>query len=451
MRGSSYALGFAGWLVIAAALFCAIACLGAAAARAATDRGPVFFGGSMANRSSTWYAGRLSGSSDTDPNTFWMTPSALGSCHLTLMVTNAPGAGKSWDATLRYKSSAPAAGSDCGDEVGSMSTATGTCTISGATAKNCDADITFAASPAAASCLQLVVTRTGSTAGSGESTWTMSCTESGGADGISTWSPADTVSRGSSFYAGTWTSGIVNNSGSIWILPYAIGACTGGLQVETVPGATATRSIAWYVSSTGLSAGAGTTSCGTLSYSAGSTLCTIGSSDKQCAFSITNTVTAPAFGCAVYKATSTNSPASTGGETWHLGCSADSSPSYTAGGRVFASGDSGGQRTSFNMGPRMRTNLTGNAGYWLNDGVALDECDIGTSFTNLGAGTGTPTWTISIRYSTAAKTTAQRCNDLTYTTTNLCTLTVGTHRSCTATNQSVSIVAGGCFQLRATA
>ncbi|MFI5396592.1 MAG: hypothetical protein ACHQ9S_13745 [Candidatus Binatia bacterium] len=416
------------------------------AASASTDGGETFSVGANLSGAAPYYLGAV-GSSTNGANTFWMTGNALGTCSVVASVTTAPGAGTSYNIEIYYKTSAPSTANDCVADLANMSSVAG-CTLSG-TSTNCTGT-GIAVPSAAGSCIQVKAsTASGSPVAPGSTTVTLSCTEAAGADGIPAYSFGDSTGGSATpFYAGSGATSTSSTSLNTFVIATsALNACSGAASVHSSGNG---WNIAFRKSTTALAAGAGTTTCADLTYSQSATECAINSTGAHsCSWAMDNTLTVPQFGCFGLVWTGQGAAAATSGEDWALNCSGDSSTPFTAGGPAFFGSNTSNRTATFYMGPLSGTSEY-NQEYWVNDaGYALSTCNIAVAFGQVGSGSSTPTWTIKAHVSTAGLTSAQACGDLTYTDTTLCTMTVGTHQSCTASAQSLDIPNGGCFQLQA--
>jgi hypothetical protein len=430
------------------AIFILLGLLLVRSAHAALDGGEYFAGsGGSISSANTWYGGFAVATTQTAP-TFYTTSRALGGCHLSVALGTAPGSAKSWDISISYNTAAPAAGNDCITDAGSMSDIAG-CSVSGSD-KFCSADVTF--SPGAGSCLQVKGASANSAANTGSIDWSLDCWEASAVDGISSMANYQQSILNVAYIgaAQNVSQPAATVPAAFIIAPYAIAACAGSLVIDTVPGGTGNRDFEVRTTASTLDAGAGTTTCGDFTYSTSASKCNIGSAAKRCSFTIDNTVTVPQFSCFSGVVTRNNSAAAAVPWT-NLSCSADSSAPYSTGGPWFYGGNPGSPTGTYTAthylgpGPTNATS-TNQDTFWVNGQYALSGCNAAIALKQVGAGSSSPTWTVKARTSTAGLSSTQSCADLSYDETTLCTLTVGTHVSCTATN-AFSVPAHGCLGL----
>lgn len=387
----------------------------------------------------TWWGGTSGGTTQATQTLFWTTPHALSSCTLLVGMATAPGTGKQWDITVNYTVNPPAG--QCKDDVASLQAATGTCTVSGNTAKTCEQGITFGSTPGAGACLQIAATGTSGINAGSITNWTLTCD----ADSAMPYAHgyASDAATSASNYEGPLGAGLssTRNNQTEFIMPMAVSSCEGTQTVTNVPGGSASRNISLYPSATTLAAGAGTTNCADQTYSAGSgTLCSIGSAAHTCQWSASTAVQPAQFTC-MSVVNGSASAATAGGEEWAIGCDA-SSP--TLGLWSYAI-DNGRTATFY---------LPGGTGinYWVNPSAnVMATCDVGLALGSAISGSGV-SWDVDLYASTAGMTSTVGCFNLSYTKkATLCTLTAADgHKSCTATNVAADIPAKGCYYIKLT-
>jgi hypothetical protein len=175
-------------------------------------------------------------------------------------------------------------------------------------------------------------------------------------------------------------------------------------------------------------------------------LCTISGANKGCPHlgNILVDIVGPA--CLRGHAIVGGTPPPRQGGTASLHCHDASGQSPTH----FQGTGGGTTTTSLYGGNQAQTSgLNSDRNYWIVTAAPIESCG-GVIAVPSAPGSGS-TWHIQLAASTTALTAGQNCADLSYTTTSdLCTITGTTQKSCSWEPTAIMVPAGGCLQMRGT-
>lgn len=411
--------------------------------------GAQFYGGTSSTRTTQHWAGRVTSSSETTANLFWWeTTQRLGICHGRYTADTAPdnGAGtQSWAVSLNYNENATAAGQSCNSDLTPYVSSGTLCTIS-ETEHSCEFTIDLATlnthlGAAANSCLQFQIDPSGTPAGTAGDTVALDCELStptslvrfsgGAADDLTT-----------TAYCGPESCATTPSTLTHFVAPIALDACALYFDVNTVPGGSGEWDVDVEVSTTALGATQVPTD---LTYTTVTMGCVITAAQRRCSVPLM-AMTVPAGGLVRIKPTEAVAAANTLGEHFALDCRPVANSVYVAG-----AGTVSGTAATI-AGPNTNDFArTGSIASSNNEGTRaivpydLGSCDGMIAMDTAAAGS----WAVVMSYSTAAMTTSQDCNDLTYTATGtLCTIATG-QKTCRFANALVPALKNGCYALEA--
>lgn len=413
----------------------------------ATVDGPALFTGQGTTVSATFWQGKNNSTTQTTEGAWWTTSQTLTSVSGNIAIGAAPGAGgsgKSWDVTLLYNETATAAGQSCSSDLTPYVTTGTLCTIS-ETAKNCNfgaTDLTAlngGIGIKAGSCFQYKFTANNTPTAINNSTVSLRAAPASG-DGLATYDQGNTLSTAATTYFGPSGSTTSTNTSTFWIAAKAIEASMIYFDVDTAPGG----GQSWTVDLQYTAALTAGQICSDPSLTTIEDVCTISGTNRSCSTTtMDNTIAVPAGGCFRFRLQETTASAGTAGEHYSITVSSDDSATYETLGPSWAGQDSANAPETLLMGSNASS--TGNQ---FNVPVTkiYSTCDAMLSIGTTPAGAGNH-WDVTVGYSTAALTSTQDCNSLTYTQVTCCSIT-NPDKTCKCSGISVPTVANGCIQLK---
>lgn len=434
------------WRSLRRALALVVACVSMAWGADGTG---VFFGRqpSASPFTDTFYLGNAAASSATDVNAFWATTRAFpGICTVALSLAAGPGVGEQWDVSLDYDESALSTGSTCHTSAAIYENTGTIFSLSGTEAyKSGTIDLSTVnagTGAAAGSCLRIRATCVAAPCGTtGSITGSVSCVDTNGS-GIAQWARAGTLATSGTtagYHAGT---GSTTSTRGLSPLPADVTEASVFFGVTTGPGGgTRTRTVE-FRRNTGNTPLAATETCINPAQSSVSA-CTLTDTERSCT-AASSTTRNPAQGvCFGLVQTGSASATDPVNERWTFGLLTD-----LAGGLAMFGGTSNG------------TSVT------VSSPVALGSATLGTGSEpvvttpllpfNVDQAHGCATFVtdrpalttdVQIAYATTGLSSSQNCNDLTYTSTTLCSITAGNNSCCGSAALSPMAAKGSCAYL----
>lgn len=424
---------------------------------ALADGGPAFFGHCNVSRTATHYLGggattsALTGGcslTQTDESSFWVTSQALSNCDVEVVLNAAPGAGNSWSVDLLYENTTFNSTTDCRSNLGSYETVN-VGTISGATQKTLGpTNVTLTGDAAANTCLQVVVTETGTATGTGAYGYSLRCAGSG-TDGIMSFQTDSATDIGANTFAGIVSATANTTNSGYHTVPRTLGGCQGFASIDNQPAAGQSFALTVRHSTGALTSAQ---KCTDLTYTETATECTIASTTNNCSFAFDTSIVPPAGGCIQAHLTRTGASASTGGQNIVLDCSPDTSTPVTGAG-FFAGVNATDQTATAECGPTLciAPGSRSEATAWR---VPYAPTKASGCVRLRDGQVGAPTFDIAfdLLQSTAAPSSTQTCVDVLaagQTATALCSSTTGPI-SCCWNGVNISTSSGLCYALKLT-
>lgn len=434
------------WRSLRRALALVVACVSMAWGADGTG---VFFGRqpSASPFTDTFYLGNAAASSATDVNAFWATTRAFpGTCTVALSLAAGPGVGEQWDVSLDYDESALSTGSTCHTSAAIYENTGTIFSLSGTEAyKSGTIDLSTVnagTGAAAGSCLRIRATCASAPCGTtGSITGSVSCVDTNGS-GIAQWARAGTLATSGTtagYHAGT---GSTTSTRGLSPLPADVTEASVFFGVTTGPGGgTRTRTVE-FRRNTGNTPLAATETCINPAQSSVSA-CTLTDTERSCT-AASSTTRNPAQGvCFGLVQTGSASATDPVNERWTFGLLTD-----LADGLAMFGGTSNGTSVTVSSPVELGSATLGTGSEPVVTTPLLpfnvDQAHGCATFV-----TDRPALTtdVQIAYATTGLSSTQNCNDLTYTSTTLCSITAGNNSCCGSAALSPMAAKGSCAYL----
>ena len=385
----------------------------------------------------TRYCGTEACSATQDESTFFVVTEALTDCDIGVALTTAPdtGAGtQSWSVDITYESTGFGTTGNCQDNIGNYETVN-VGTISETDRFLAPANITLTGNAAAKTCLQVILTPTGTPTAT-LFTGTIWCRPSGGNGRLDSTYGSNTSVTANQFFGATAgdTSTDPPAYGRYWSAPVDMDTCTTTAMLDAAPGGSASYDVVARVST---AAKTTTQACTDLTYTE-TTVCSVTSAINNCV-DTDRSLSIVAGGCYGLKLLQQGTATSTAGQTFAMYCA--KTTGQTGQWLTKAGGTNITTNSDIFCGPHDCSTTAINSRMMI---IPRDITEvIGGDFSIGTVPGGVRTVAMKLRVTDTVPTIGQNCASPTTTDTTLCTIG-SADKNCLATATAISIAKGKC-------